>query len=73
MTNDEWVDSSTMAAALGISLKTLHIHRATEGEGAFLESGVHYRRKAPSKGSPLVWHREKTTKAWEFACSGAGS
>jgi hypothetical protein len=73
MTTDVWVDSSTMAAALGISVKTLHRLRVDTTADAFLEQGIHFRPKTPKPGSPLVWDRERTIKAWQFASKPGGA
>jgi hypothetical protein len=73
MTTPVWVDSSTMAAALGISVKTLHRLRTDTTADAFLEEGTHFRAKTPKTGSPLVWDQERTLKAWQFASKQGGA
>jgi hypothetical protein len=57
-----WVNTPTMAAALGVSSRTLHsyLHKATS---PFIE-GRHYRRQSPAPKSPWIWDKTLTVKAW---------
>ena len=57
-----WVNTPTMAAALGVSSRTLHsyLHKSTS---PFIE-GRHYRRQSPAPKSPWIWDKTLTVKAW---------
>lgn len=59
-----WVSSAKMAAALGISVKTLHRLRTDPVDGAFLVEGVHFRAQTPKPGSPLAWNHHRTMVDW---------
>ncbi len=62
-----WVDTSTMADSLGISVVTLMRYRKLEDERQFLIEGTHFRRSSPAPRSPWVWDAEKTQKAFAVA------
>lgn len=67
MATIEWVTSTQMAAALGVSTRTLYDYRTAIGEKAFLKEGTHFRRKTPSSNSTWLWDQERTLKAWTVA------
>ena len=56
-----------MAAALGVSSRTLFAYRTATDEKAFLQEGIHFRRKSPTPNSTWLWDRERTLKAWAVA------
>jgi hypothetical protein len=62
-----WVDTSTMADSLGISVVTLMRYRKLDDERQFLIEGTHFRRSSPAPRSPWVWDMEKTQRAFAVA------
>ena len=55
------INTAAMAAALGVSVRTLHHYRA---DTAVWIEGRHYWRKTPSSSAHWLWDRELTLKAW---------
>ena len=69
MTTIEWVSTTQMAAALGVSTRTLYQYRTATGEKSFLKEGIHFRKKTPTPNSTWLFDRERTLKAWSVALS----
>jgi len=67
----DWIETPEMAAALGVSVRTLHNYMRLDGERQFLKEGRHFRRSTPAPSSRWHWDRELTLKAWA-AASGKG-
>ncbi|MEY4359818.1 MAG: hypothetical protein RLZZ631_1304 [Cyanobacteriota bacterium] len=67
MTTSDWVTTTQMAAALGVSTRTLYEYRVATDEKAFLKEGTHFRRKTPTPNSTWLWDKERTLKAWAVA------
>jgi hypothetical protein len=67
MTTIEWVSTTQMASALGVSSRTLYEYRTATGEKAFLQEGIHFRKKTPAPNSTWLFDRDRTLKAWAVA------
>jgi predicted DNA-binding transcriptional regulator YafY len=63
ITTTGWVNSQTMAAQLGVSLRTLYRYMK-ERPDLFIQ-GRHYRRQTPYKASAWLWDAELADKAWK--------
>lgn len=66
-TATRWVDSSTMADSLGVSVITLLRYRKMQDERQFLIEGTHFRRMSPAPRAPWVWDLDKTQRAFAVA------
>jgi hypothetical protein len=63
--NQEWADARSAGQLLGVSEKTLGRWR----KAGLLEAGVHWRRKFPSRNSPVLYHLERCNSAMNEAAA----
>ena len=68
MSDTKLVATPAMAAALGISTRTLH--KYIKADAPFIE-GRHFRRATPAPQSPWVWDQELAIKAWNAEVASA--
>ena len=61
----EWADARSAGQLLGVSEKTLGRWR----KAGLLEAGVHWRRKFPSRNSPVLYHLERCNSAMNKAAA----